>query len=145
MSKLFERIAGLGISCNISIAVTKDASKEPKDTELTVLVSPIGTKTSIQPLSVKGTAEELDNEFTNAVGEAFTKVDGFIAKIDEFEKAAEEKAKQKEKESQKSSSSNSSGKSKKAPDVVTPKDVKLPKKEEVKQEPTSQLSVFDEQ
>jgi len=49
-------------------------------------------KENVQPMVIRGTIEELDNEFFKAIQEPMTKVTGIVIEIDSFEKGAEKLA-----------------------------------------------------
>ena len=49
-------------------------------------------KESVQPMVIRGTIEELDEEFFNAIEKPMTKVSGLVIEIDSFEKGAEKLA-----------------------------------------------------
>lgn len=103
----FQNLSNTGIA-NIEIKVVI------KDGIVSVLVDPKSTARdkaiqTIQPISISGTAEELDAEFFNIISEPLKKTSGIISNIEEHEKSADEAAKQKSEEKKKATSKTKAG------------------------------------
>jgi len=91
-TNFFATIAPFLGSMNLTLTVAKGSGD-------TVVVSLLpqprikdNAKDSVQPMVIRGTIEELDNEFFNAIKEPMTKVTGIVIEIDNFEKGAEKLA-----------------------------------------------------
>lgn len=91
-TNFFATIAPFLGSMNLTLTVAKGSGD-------TVVVSLLpqprikdNAKDSIQPMVIRGTIEELDEEFFNAIKEPMTKVTGIVIEIDNFEKGAEKLA-----------------------------------------------------
>lgn len=91
-TNFFATIAPFLGSMNLTLTVAKSSGD-------TVVVSLLpqprikdNAKDSIQPMVIRGTIEELDEEFFNAIKEPMTKVTGIVIEIDNFEKGAEKLA-----------------------------------------------------
>jgi PRTRC genetic system protein E len=88
-TNFFATIAPFLGSMNLTLTVAKGSGD-------TVVVSLLpqprikdNAKDSVQPMVIRGTIEELDEEFFNAIKEPMTKVTGIVIEIDNFEKGAE--------------------------------------------------------
>ena len=91
-TNFFATIAPFLGSMNLTLTVAKGSGD-------TVIVSLLpqprikdNAKESVQPMVIRGTIEELDEEFFNAIKEPMTKVTGIVIEIDNFEKGAEKLA-----------------------------------------------------
>jgi len=91
-TNFFATIAPFLGSMNLTLTVAKGSGD-------TVIVSLLpqprikdNAKDSIQPMVIRGTIEELDEEFFNAIKEPMTKVTGIVIEIESFEKGAEKLA-----------------------------------------------------
>lgn len=91
-TNFFATIAPFLGSMNLTLTVAKGSGD-------TVVVSLLpqprikdNAKDSVQPMVIRGTIEELDQEFFNAIKEPMTKVTGIVIEIDNFEKGAEKLA-----------------------------------------------------
>ena len=91
-TNFFATIAPFLGSMNLTLTVAKGSGD-------TVVVSLLpqprikdNAKDSVQPMVIRGTIEELDNEFFNAIKEPMTEVTGIVIEIDNFEKGAEKLA-----------------------------------------------------
>lgn len=91
-TNFFATIAPFLGSMNLTLTVAKGSGD-------TVVVSLLpqprikdNAKDSVQPMVIRGTIEELDEEFFNAIKEPMTKVTGIVIEIDNFEKGAEKLA-----------------------------------------------------
>lgn len=91
MNKLFQTISEvLGEGCTLTLTIAK------KEENLIVSVLPGNSlvkdaaKESISPLNVKGTAEELDEGFADAIKAPIKRVSGMFVDMVSFEKAEEE-------------------------------------------------------
>lgn len=91
-TNFFATIAPFLGSMNLTLTVAKGSGD-------TVVVSLLpqprikdNAKNSVQPMVIRGTIEELDEEFFNAIKEPMTKVTGIVIEIDNFEKGAEKLA-----------------------------------------------------
>ena len=91
-TNFFATIAPFLGSMNLTLTVAKGSGD-------TVIVSLLpqprikdNAKDSVQPMVIRGTIEELDEEFFNAIKEPMTKVTGIVIEIDNFEKGAEKLA-----------------------------------------------------
>ena len=91
-TNFFATIAPFLGSMNLTLTVAKGSGD-------TVIVSLLpqprikdNAKESVQPMVIRGTIEELDEEFFNAIKEPMTKVTGIVIEIESFEKGAEKLA-----------------------------------------------------
>lgn len=91
-TNFFATIAPFLGSMNLTLTVAKGSGD-------TVVVSLLpqprikdNAKDSMQPMVIRGTIQELDEEFFNAIKEPMTKVTGIVIEIDNFEKGAEKLA-----------------------------------------------------
>jgi PRTRC genetic system protein E len=91
-TNFFATIAPFLGSMNLTLTVAKGSGD-------TVVVSLLpqprikdNAKDNVQPMVIRGTIEELDQEFFNAIKEPMTKVTGIVIEIDNFEKGAEKLA-----------------------------------------------------
>ena len=91
-TNFFATIAPFLGSMNLTLTVAKGSGD-------TVIVSLLpqprikdNAKDSVQPMVIRGTIEELDEEFFNAIKEPMTKVTGIVIEIESFEKGAEKLA-----------------------------------------------------
>ena len=91
-TNFFATIAPFLGSMNLTLTVAKGSGD-------TVVVSLLpqprikdNAKDNVQPMVIRGTIEELDEEFFNAIKEPMTKVTGIVIEIDNFEKGAEKLA-----------------------------------------------------
>ena len=91
-TNFFATIAPFLGSMNLTLTVAKGSGD-------TVIVSLLpqprikdNAKDSIQPMVIRGTIEELDEEFFNAIKEPMTKVTGIVIEIENFEKGADKLA-----------------------------------------------------
>lgn len=91
-TNFFATIAPFLGSMNLTLTVAKGSGD-------TVIVSLLpqprikdNAKDSVQPMVIRGTIEELDEEFFNAIKEPMTKVTGIVIEIDNFEKGADKLA-----------------------------------------------------
>jgi PRTRC genetic system protein E len=92
MSKFFEQLAPYLDATNVTITV----SKTNADT-LTVSVLPIAkikdsAKDNIAPMIIRGTIDELEEGFFDAINEPLQDVTGIVVNITQFEKGKEELA-----------------------------------------------------
>ena len=91
-TNFFATIAPFLGSMNLTLTVAKGSGD-------TVIVSLLpqprikdNAKDSVQPMVIRGTIEELDEEFFNAIKEPMNKVTGIVIEIDNFEKGADKLA-----------------------------------------------------
>jgi len=91
-TNFFATIAPFLGSMNLTLTVAKGSGD-------TVVVSLLpqprikdNAKDNVQPMVIRGTIKELDEEFFNAIKEPMTKVTGIVIEIDNFEKGAEKLA-----------------------------------------------------
>jgi len=91
-TNFFATIAPFLGSMNLTLTVAKGSGD-------TIIVSLLpqprikdNAKNSVQPMVIRGTIEELDEEFFNAIKEPMTKVTGIVIEIDNFEKGADKLA-----------------------------------------------------
>jgi len=91
-TNIFATIAPFLGSMNLTLTVAKGSGD-------TVIVSLLpqprikdNAKDSVQPMVIRGTIKELDEEFFNAIKEPMTKVTGIVIEIDNFEKGADKLA-----------------------------------------------------
>ena len=91
-TNFFATIAPFLGSMNLTLTVAKGSGD-------TVIVSLLpqprikdNAKDNVQPMVIRGTIEELDEEFFNAIKEPMTKVTGIVIEIESFEKGAEKLA-----------------------------------------------------
>lgn len=113
-----------GIDVNLTIRKSNE--------ELTILLQPKaakeGTKTSLKPLNIKGTPEELDEHFFSTISATVKKATGIIASIEVFEKDIENTKKVVEDEARKKRESLNK-KSSTPARLSTPVNVLLPSQE----------------
>lgn len=87
-TNFFAAMAPLLSGMNLTFTVAKDDSGTIIVSVLPQLRIKDDAKESIQPMVIRGTIEELDNEFLSAIKEPMAKVSGIVIEIENFEKGA---------------------------------------------------------
>lgn len=103
-----------------------------KDNQLTVGVFFTGAK-EITPLTISGTAQELDDEFFNVLAEPIQKVNGFVFNAEQVKKSVED-AKAKAAAKKPAATPSKPEPKKEEPKAVDLFAIEEPKEEEVKEE-----------
>ena len=91
-TNFFATIAPILGSMNLTFTVAKDVSGTIIVSVLPQLRIKDNAKENIQPMIIRGSIEELDESFFNAIKEPMTKVSGIVIEIDNFEKGADKLA-----------------------------------------------------
>lgn len=67
-----------------------------KDDEITMVITPQSTSSKVIPMSIKGTADELDKEFFKTIGEMLKGTKGLIVQTKQYEERLKKKTKEME-------------------------------------------------